>query len=122
VRSRAHLLVLALLACEAKQIQAFPDKYAGVGVELELHESRPRITEVHMGGAADKGGLVAGDVILSVDGIDTEGLTLAQVVDRLRGDDGSAVAIRFQRGPAEREVKLARARVKKSRGGGYRAE
>ncbi|MFH8728117.1 S41 family peptidase [Streptomyces termitum] len=58
-----------------------------------------RVTRVRPGGPAERAGVRAGDLLLSVDGRSAEGLSVSEVVSLLRGDGvaGSAVALRIRR-------------------------
>lgn len=68
-------------------------RYSGIGVEIVFQNKRVKIAFVMEGGAADKAGLVAGDVITSIDGVDLRGQDLRLAVDSLRGEVGSTVEI-----------------------------
>ncbi|MDR2589357.1 MAG: S41 family peptidase [Spirochaetales bacterium] len=61
---------------------------------------------------AYKAGILAGDLIVKVEGDSTGGLSLDEVVDKLRGPVGSAVNITIRRGPSYSfDVALTRAKI-----------
>lgn len=69
----------------------------GVGVMIEHVAGVIVIRDVIPGGPAEKAGLQAGDRILGVDGQRVEALALPQVVDLVRGPEGSSVELFVQR-------------------------
>ena len=48
------------------------------------------------GGPADRAGVKDGDLIEEIDGVATKGMALREVVDRLRGDEGTDVTIKVR--------------------------
>lgn len=94
-------------AC-TKEMEAYPSNYAGIGVELEMEASGARVTNVLGGGSAAAGGLRADDLILKVDGESARGKSLADIVDQLRGPEGTQVAVTLRARKGERMVTLTR--------------
>ena len=103
---------VAFLGCEGKTIEAFPEKYVGIGVELKSVTAGVRVVRVLDGGAAALSGIAADDVILAVSGIPLRGKRLAEVVDKLRGAPGTEVALRVRGKGGEREVQVKRSAIK----------
>ncbi|MGB5290511.1 MAG: S41 family peptidase, partial [Lysobacterales bacterium] len=68
-------------------------RYSGIGVEIGIQNKQARVVYVMDGGAADKAGVVAGDIITSIDQEDLRGQNLHSAVDRLRRAVGSKVEI-----------------------------
>jgi len=68
-------------------------RYSGIGVEIAIQNKQARVVYVMDGGAADKAGVVAGDLITSIDQVALRGQNLRSAVDRLRGEVGSTVEI-----------------------------
>jgi carboxyl-terminal processing protease len=68
-------------------------RYSGIGVEIVIQNNQVRVVYVMNGGAADKAGIVIGDVITSIDKLDLRGQNLGLAVDSLRGEVGSIVEI-----------------------------
>jgi len=68
-------------------------RYSGIGVEIGIQNKQARVVYVMDGGAADKAGVVAGDIITSIDQEDLRSQNLHSAVDRLRGEVGSMVEI-----------------------------
>ena len=91
-------------------------KYAGVGAVIRYHKEHDRvvIVEPYEGMPALEGGLLAGDILLSIDGEDLKGLPVDEVSTRLRGEPGTTLLVRAKReGVADSivEVKLSRANI-----------
>ena len=68
-------------------------RYSGIGVEIDIQNKNVKVVYVMEGGAADKAGLVAGDVITSISGRDLRGQDTQMAVDSLRGEVGTTVEI-----------------------------
>lgn len=83
---------------------------AGIHAKLAWSERGLVVREVAADSVAEQAGLAAGDRILRIDGELVEGLTQAQVVARLRGEDGSYVTLEVQRSgePATRSITIVR--------------
>jgi len=68
-------------------------RYSGIGVEIFVQNKDVKVVFVMDGGAADKAGLVIGDVITSIDQNDLRGQNMQLAVDSLRGEVGTTVEI-----------------------------
>ncbi|MGB5487670.1 MAG: S41 family peptidase [Lysobacterales bacterium] len=68
-------------------------RYSGIGVEIVIQNNHAKVVHVMDGGAADKAGIIVGDVITSVDQVDLRGRNLRLAVDSLRGEVGTMVEI-----------------------------
>ncbi len=99
----------------AVQEQISGNRYVGIGIALRLSKTdvKPVVTTTILHGSARKAGMKADDIIESVDGKDTRAIPLAQVVDWLRGEEGSSVTVVVQMtGTAEsRKYTIVRAKV-----------
>lgn len=90
--------LIFLVSCsEQRNMKAFPDSYVGVGVELRMNFLGAEIVKILPGGPAGFSGMKAGDVITSIDGIETAGMLLETAVGKLRGPAGSQVSMRVSR-------------------------
>jgi C-terminal peptidase prc len=99
---------------QAVQEQVNANRYIGIGIMLKTNEKeqRPEIASAMLHGAARNAGIKPKDVIESVDGKDTKGKPLAEVVDWLRGPEGSTVTTTVRQPGAEsRTYKMVRAKV-----------
>ena len=80
----------------------------GIGVSLEeAEDGNARIILAHRGSPADTGGLLAGDEIVSVDGVRfSDGFSAA--FDAIAGKEGSVAEIVYLRGGVESSVSVTR--------------
>jgi hypothetical protein len=76
-----------------EQIQG--NRYVGIHIQLgyDDKEKRSVIQGIVPGGPADRAGAKKDDRIKQVDGVDTLGMPIAQVVDRIRGPEGTEVVL-----------------------------
>lgn len=77
----------------------------GIGAELQLRDNLIVVVSPLRGSPAAKAGLLPKDVILEVDGTSVEGLSLEEVVARVRGPRGTQVTLTIAR--ASRSVPLS---------------
>jgi carboxyl-terminal processing protease len=90
-----------------------PSERGGVGLELRRRDDRLVVVGPIEGGPAARVGIRAGDRLITIDGMPTDGLSLVEAIQRLRGPIGTEVALTLQRS-GDREssvVRLVRARV-----------
>lgn len=83
-------------------------QFEGVGMTLDGRSGSVMVTLVSEGSPAERAGVQAGDQILAVDGVPVAGQDINAVVQRIRGPSGSAVVLRFQRGPQNFELTIRR--------------
>ncbi|HYU57241.1 MAG TPA: S41 family peptidase, partial [Actinomycetota bacterium] len=82
----------------------------GIGVWLDVEDRGLRITQIVPDTPAERAGLRAGDLILSVDGHTLAGLG-QDGTDLLRGEAGSVARLQVERDDRERSVEVRRARI-----------
>jgi hypothetical protein len=68
------------------------------GFDLEASNGVTRVTAVVPDGAADRAGLVVGDVIIAIDGVDVTGPASRAASQLLNGDPGTTVVLDLERG------------------------
>ncbi len=80
---------------QSVQEQIDGNRYVGIHIQVryDSKEQRTIVAGIVPGGPADRAGMKPEDRIEQVDGVDTQGMTIAQVVDRLRGADGTEVRV-----------------------------
>ena len=71
--------------------------YAGIGVQISQLDGLVTITAVFKATPAEKSGLVLGDRIVEVEGVDATEWSLDQARDAIRGEPGSTVRLRVAR-------------------------
>jgi C-terminal processing protease CtpA/Prc len=89
----ALALVLFLSCSENKAIEAQPQDYVGVGVELTMEAAGARVVRTLQNSPAERAKLVAGDVILEVERESLRGVKLVDAVKKLRGPAGSTIHV-----------------------------
>ena len=103
-----------------------PDQYAslvnyakggstgGVGVSLVVDPTSGNVVvaSVSKDGPAQKGGIVPGDVILEVDGMDMKAATAELVAAKCRGESGSNVNVSIRHNGKTMAMTLKRAKIK----------
>jgi carboxyl-terminal processing protease len=72
-------------------------EFAGIGAELTREDGRPKVIAPIEDTPAARAGILPGDVILKIEGKLTEGMSLKDVVDLLRGPAGSSVVLTIGR-------------------------
>lgn len=71
--------------------------YTGIGVEISEVEGVVRIISPIAGSPAARAGLRSGDEIIAVDGVSIEAGNVSEILDRMRGRQGSKVTITIAR-------------------------
>ncbi|MBO6793092.1 MAG: S41 family peptidase [Balneolaceae bacterium] len=71
--------------------------YAGIGIEAGYRDGQVVVVAPTEGGPADNMGIRAGDIILAIDGVMTEGLQPEEVQNLTVGEIGSTVVLSIQR-------------------------
>ena len=88
-------------------------QFAGIGIEINRADNRLRIISPIDDTPAANAGFRAGDIIARIDGEPTDGMSLHDAVDKLRGAIGSAVRITIARGNEKPfDVTLTRAVIR----------
>ncbi len=113
--AQGYLLVAALLAltaaCQRNAMEANPERYVGIGVELTMEAAGARVVRVLDEGPAAKAGLSANDVVLEVEGAPARGMSLAEVVNALRGTPGSSVQLLARTSDGNKELTVTRRHI-----------
>jgi carboxyl-terminal processing protease len=96
------------------QMKFAEGQFEGIGAEIRLKVKDVVIVAPFDGSPAQKAGLRAGEIILQIDGKDTAGLPLEQVVERITGKSGTSVTLRILNPDTgtTREVTVVRAVVR----------
>lgn len=76
-------------------------RYSGIGVEVSSQGQRLNIVHVMPGGAADKAGIIAGDVITSINRNSVTQSNLKESIQALRGEAGTLVQVTFEHANGE---------------------
>ena len=86
--------------------------YKGIGAAVSEKEGGPLVEYVYSGSPAEKAGLLAGDIVLKVDGISVESLSLNYIVENLiQGLAGSSLEMVVNRNGEEVTLRITRGEV-----------
>ncbi len=86
--------------------------FFGIGAEIDIHENFLRIVTPLEDSPAWKAGVMAGDVVLEIDGKSTEGITTAESIKRLTGEENTPVKLKVRHGDGKvAELTITRARI-----------
>jgi len=91
-----------------------PREFGGLGVNVAIEGGLVKVVSPIQGMPAAKAGIMAGDIITHLDDVATQGLSLNQAIERMRGPVNTEVRLRIVRkgedGPIE--VALVRAQIR----------
>ena len=87
--------------------------FSGVGMEVGIRDNVITIIAPLPGTPADKAGLLAGDIIFTIDGTSTQDMTIEDAVSLIRGPEGTVVKLKiYHEGMTEpKEVSVTRAQI-----------
>jgi len=89
-------------------------KFYGIGAQVGIEDGFPVIIAPLDGSPAEQAGVQAGDIIMEVDGEDVSMLPLNELIEMIRGEEGTEVVITFFR-PDTREsleISIIRAEIR----------
>lgn len=115
---------------EPSELAAFERRkdgeYCGLGTEIGMRRGEPTVIAPIEGSPAAKAGVMAGDVILAIDGEQTKGLSIFDINERLTGRAGTIVSLTLRHQGADEPRTLTIQRgpvsVRTVRGFGRRAD
>lgn len=94
------VLQVAVSGCsQSTKVESFPDSFVGVGLEIRMEREIAEVVRAIPGSAAADMGVEAGDIVERIDSTDTDGLSLGDIVMKIRGEPGTQVTLTVSRGP-----------------------
>ena len=75
------------------------NSYVGIGVTIQVTEDASGflVTKVNEGGPADQAGMLPGDTVVAVDGVDVRGMTIDDTSALVKGEENTTVEITVER-------------------------
>lgn len=86
--------------------------FEGIGAEIGIKEERLQIVAPIDGAAAARAGLMPGDWIVMIDGVETTGMSVEEAVTRIRGEGGTQVVLTIGRDGEDALMEIAITREK----------
>lgn len=68
-------------------------EFGGIGIQIGIEDGQLHIISPMYGTPAYRSGLLAGDRIVEIDGKGTDGLTLDEAIEKLKGEEGTSITI-----------------------------
>ena len=88
-------------------------KFGGLGIEVTMENGVVKVVSPIDDTPAARGGIMANDLIIKLDGDDVQGLTLNEAVDKMRGKVNTPITLTILReGKEPFDVKLVRDEIK----------
>ena len=88
-------------------------KFGGLGIEVTMENGVVKVVSPIDDTPAARGGIMANDLIIKLDGEDVQGLTLNEAVDKMRGKVNTPITLTILReGKEPFDVKLVRDEIK----------
>jgi len=87
-------------------------EYGGVGALIRKRDNHIMVSEPYENQPADRAGLRAGDIVLSVDGKTAEGLSTSELSELLKGQSGTSVEVEIKRESTNETFKTSITREK----------
>jgi carboxyl-terminal processing protease len=88
-------------------------KFGGLGIEVTMENGVVKVVSPIDDTPAARGGIMANDLIIKLDGEDVQGLTLNEAVDKMRGKINTPITLTILReGKEPFDVKLVRDEIK----------
>ena len=75
------------------QANALEGSFEGIGAHVSMENEQFMIVAPMRGSPAETAGILAGDIVVAVDGTPTEGMAEWEIIDKVRGPAGSVVVL-----------------------------
>ncbi|MBQ6515919.1 S41 family peptidase [bacterium] len=73
----------------------------GIGIQIGIKDGNLVVIAPIEDSPAEKAGLMADDLIMSIDGVSTKGITVDKAADKIRGEEGTKVTLQIKRKNSE---------------------
>jgi len=95
-----------------KNREGLSGTYVGVGIQLEKRDGKAVVAAPIEGSPAEAAGVETGDVVVAVNGQSVRDADLSEIVDRVKGPEGTDVRLTILRDERPREFSLRREEIK----------
>lgn len=102
-------------AQEAKDMRdSTKGEFGGLGIEVTMEKNLIKVVSPMDDTPASKAGILAGDLISKIDGVQTNGQTLNEAVNKMRGKPGTPITLTIIRSGVDKplEIKVVRDIIK----------
>lgn len=98
------------------------NQFGGIGIRINIQNDRPTVITPLVGTPAYKGGILAGDEILEIDGTSTKGMSTGDAAKKMKGALGTSVTLKVlhKHDKTTEDITLQRASVEVETVLGYR--
>ncbi|MFF2483624.1 S41 family peptidase [Paenibacillus sp. NPDC058071] len=86
--------------------ESIEGSFTGIGAEVTLEKGRITIVSPIKGSPAERAGLLAKDIVLSVNGVKLDGFTLNEAVAKIRGPKGTKAKLMIERSGSSEPIEL----------------
>ena len=87
-------------------------QYGGIGAMIKTQDSYVVISEPYEGSPTDKAGIIAGDILLEIDGKSVAGKTTKEMSAILKGGAGTILKVKYERQGVASETTITREVIK----------
>ena len=81
-------------------------KFGGIGIEVSLSNDFFTVVSVIKNTPAERGGILAGDIIKGINGDPAKGMKMAVMIEQMKGAIGESVALLLERPGQEQRISL----------------
>lgn len=93
-------------------VESVTGEYSGVGLSIETYNGKCRVVSPIPGTPAEKSGIISGDIIHKIDGVDISTKTLNETANLMRGEAGTKVTLEIERNGKTLKFTLTREKIK----------
>ena len=93
-------------------VESVTGEYSGVGLSIETYNGKCRVVAPIPGTPAEKSGILSGDIIIKIDGVDVASKTLNDTANMMRGEEGTKVTLTIERSGKAMGFTLTREKIK----------
>ena len=94
----------------AAYVDQMTNSYVGIGITIQVEEGKPGflVTKVNQGGPADQAGMLPGDIVVAVDGVDVREMNIDDTSALVKGEENTTVDITVERAGKELTLTVTR--------------